>query len=68
MRTTKQPKVRKRPSTKQVAATRRKTAPLTLDQRLRAIQGKYAWIPFSSEDFIAEKHREIEREERKWRS
>jgi hypothetical protein len=55
-------KTRKRPTAREIAATRRRLGLLTRDQRLREIQGKYAWIPASSDDFIAEKHREIEEE------
>jgi hypothetical protein len=62
MRSTKRAKAVKKPTARQVAATRRRLGLLTFRQRLREIQGKYAWIPGSSEDFIAEKHREIERE------
>jgi hypothetical protein len=55
-------RARKRPTLRQLAATWRRLGLRTRDQRLREIQGKYAWIPGSSEDFIAEKHREIEGE------
>ena len=57
----KQIKVRKKLPVHRAAAKRR-PALATRIRRLREIQGKYSWIPFSSEDFIAEKHREIERE------
>jgi hypothetical protein len=62
MRTGRIVKTRKRPTASQVAAARRRLGLLTRDQRLREIQGKYAWIPGSSDDFIAEKHRDIEEE------
>jgi hypothetical protein len=39
---------------------------LTHAERVDAVCGKYAWIPFSSDEFIAEKHKEIELEERKF--
>ncbi|MFZ1935013.1 MAG: hypothetical protein WCB27_13350 [Thermoguttaceae bacterium] len=37
---------------------------LTRAERIRAIRGKYAWIPFSSDDHVREKQEELEREER----
>ena len=36
-------------------------------KRLQAIRGKYAHIPFSSDDLIRERREEVEREERKWK-
>jgi hypothetical protein len=57
---------RKQPNPR-AAAARRKAGLLTFEERIRAVRGKYAWMP-SSDDFIAEKHREIEKEEQKWRS
>ncbi len=36
----------------------------TRAERVRALAGKYAWIPFSSDDYIREKRKELEREER----
>lgn len=37
--------------------------PLTRVERVRALRGKYAWIPCSSEDYIREKRGEFEQEE-----
>jgi|WetSurMetagenome_2_1015567.scaffolds.fasta_scaffold2100741_1 hypothetical protein len=37
--------------------------PLTRAERVRALRGKYAWIPFSSDDHVREKHEEMDREE-----
>ena len=37
----------------------------TRAERVNALCGKYAWIPFSSEDHIREKQEEIELEESK---
>jgi hypothetical protein len=37
--------------------------PLTRAERVRALRGKYAWIPFSSDDHVREKHEEMQREE-----
>ena len=37
----------------------------TRAERVHALCGKYAWIPFSSEDHIREKQEEIEQEEAK---
>ena len=37
---------------------------LTRAERVRALRGKYAWIPFSSDDYAREKRKETEREER----
>ena len=33
-------------------------------ERVHAAMGKFAWIPFSSDDHIREKHEELDREER----
>lgn len=49
-----------------VAGSHKKPTWLTHAERVDAVCGKYAWIPFSSDDFIAEKHKEIELEERKF--
>jgi hypothetical protein len=38
--------------------------PLSRAERVRALRGKYAWIPFSSDDLAREKQKEIEREGR----
>ena len=62
MRSERVRKVKKKPEPRRVTAPWNRLDLLTRDRRLREIQGKYAWIPFSSDDFIAEKHREIERE------
>lgn len=35
-------------------------------ERIRAITGKYAWVPYSSEDLIREKQEERVREEERW--
>jgi hypothetical protein len=61
-------KLPKGESSRRAAAARRKLGLLTREERIRAVQGKYAFIPFNSEDFIAEKAKEIDREQRKWRS
>lgn len=37
------------------------------ERRIRAIRGKYAHIPFSSDDLIRERREEVEREERQWK-
>lgn len=37
--------------------------PMTRAERVKALRGKYAWIPFSSDDHVREKHEEMEREE-----
>ena len=36
-------------------------------QRIEAAMGKYADVPFSSEDLIRERREEVEREERHWK-
>lgn len=38
--------------------------PQSRGERVRALRGKYAFIPGSSDDFAKEKTREIEREDR----
>jgi hypothetical protein len=38
--------------------------PLTRAERVRALRDKYAWIPFSSDDYAREKRKETEREGR----
>jgi hypothetical protein len=62
MKTAKAPNTRRRLTARQDQAAFRKLGLARLRRRLREIQGKYAWIPSSSEDFIAEKHREIDGE------
>jgi hypothetical protein len=42
-----------------------KTYEDTLDKVSRPVKGKYAYIPYSSEDFIWDKRREAELEDRK---
>jgi hypothetical protein len=37
----------------------------TRAERVHALMGKYAWIPFSSDDHVREKQEELEREKRK---
>jgi hypothetical protein len=36
--------------------------PLTRAERIRALRGKYAWVPFSSDDHVRRKREEMERE------
>jgi hypothetical protein len=36
----------------------------TRAERVRAAMGKFAWIPFSSDDHIREKQEELDREDR----
>ena len=38
--------------------------PLTRAERVRALWGKYAWVPFSSDDLVRKKQEEIKLEER----
>ena len=35
----------------------------TRAERVHALMGKFAWIPFSSDDYVREKQEELEREE-----
>ena len=37
----------------------------TRAERINAAMGKFAWIPFSSDDYVREKRNELDREERK---
>jgi excisionase family DNA binding protein len=36
-------------------------------ERIRAVRGKYAHVPFSSDDLVKERHEEAEREESRWK-
>ena len=36
----------------------------TRAERVHAARGKFAWVPFSSDDHVREKQEEIQREER----
>jgi hypothetical protein len=38
---------------------------MTHPERVRAVRGMFAYVPTSSEEFIARKHAELERENRK---
>ena len=65
MATIKHARLRRRPRTRRPGESSGTPALLTRAERVRALRGKYAWIPFSSEDFIQEKHREIDAEDKK---